>query len=365
MLENFSVQNFKNFPQKITWDLTDIRSYAFNTFAVKDGVLKNGIIYGKNGSGKTNFGLAVFDIVSHLGSTFRGFGHDNYAYAGRPDEPVRFSYGFRFGRQHLLYAYAKNRAGQLLAERLVVDGKEIFRLADGVCTIDPSSFQVDQRTLHALAHNVNHVSVINFLLGSFPVTEDHYLAKLQHFVDSMLWFRCLEDRRFIGLEHAPEDMQVFIIQHHLVGDFQKFLSEVSGQEYQFVEPKEGDRDLFCQVEGRAMPFFVTASTGTHALVLLYYWMQKMRQASFVFIDEFDAFYHYELSFLVCKKLFGFDCQVFMTSHNLSIMTNDLLRPDCYFLLSHNNLVSFSNATQKDLRQGHNLERLYRGGVFGT
>jgi hypothetical protein len=58
----------------------------------------------------------------------------------------------------------------------------------------------------------------------------------------------------------------------------------------------------------------------------------MEKASFVFIDEFDAFYHYELSESVQKRLRRIPgVQIFTTTHNTDLMSNDLLRPDCYFL----------------------------------
>ena len=60
-----------------------------------------------------------------------------------------------------------------------------------------------------------------------------------------------------------------------------------------------------------------------------HWLKKMNEASFVFIDEFDAFYHFKLAFEVCKQLFNLNCQVFTSSHNTYLMTNDLLRPDSH------------------------------------
>ena len=86
-------------------------------------------------------------------------------------------------------------------------------------------------------------------------------------------------------------------------------------------------------------------------------------ASFVFIDEFDAFYHFKLSFDVCDELFKKNCQLFVSSHNTFLMTNDLLRPDCNFVLKDNKITSLCNATDKELREGHNIEKLYRGGAF--
>ena len=89
----------------------------------------------------------------------------------------------------------------------------------------------------------------------------------------------------------------------------------------------------------------------------------IKEASFVFIDEFDAFYHYKLSYEVCKRLFNLDCQVFMSSHNTYLMTNDLLRPDCNFILVNGRIKSLSVCTDKELRFGHNIEKIYRAGVF--
>ena len=67
MLKLFEVENFKNFKDKIIIDFADTREYKFNTQCIKDGMLKNIIIYGKNSVGKTNLGYALFDITTHLG----------------------------------------------------------------------------------------------------------------------------------------------------------------------------------------------------------------------------------------------------------------------------------------------------------
>ena len=90
----------------------------------------------------------------------------------------------------------------------------------------------------------------------------------------------------------------------------------------------------------------------------------MEKASFVFIDEFDAFYHYELSESVQKRLKRMHgVQIFTTTHNTDLMSNDLLRPDCYFLLENNNIKAISELTEKELRQAHNLQKMYKAGAF--
>lgn len=84
----------------------------------------------------------------------------------------------------------------------------------------------------------------------------------------------------------------------------------------------------------------------------------------MFIDEFDAFYHFELAeaiVLILEKMFK--TQVIITSHNTNLLTNKIMRPDCYFIMTKNKLTSLANATTRELREGHNLEKLYMSGEF--
>jgi hypothetical protein len=56
-------------------------------------------------------------------------------------------------------------------------------------------------------------------------------------------------------------------------------------------------------------------------------------------------------------------QTILTSHNTNLLSNRIMRPDCYFILTPDKLVSFANATDRELREGHNLEKLYVSGEF--
>ena len=85
---------------------------------------------------------------------------------------------------------------------------------------------------------------------------------------------------------------------------------------------------------------------------------------FVFIDEFDAFYHFELSINICRTLFHGPHQVFLSSHNTMLLGNDFLRPDCGFYLRNNHIDPLCDCTDRgELRQGHNIEKMYRAGAF--
>ena len=364
MLTKFAVKNYRGFVDRIEWDLSHPSNYTFSLYAVKDNIVKNGIIYGPNGSGKTNIGLALFDIVNHLTQKFKKADYyNNFIFAGTPNALVEFEYSFLFDGQEVEYTYSKMRDGRLVNEALTVDDKQVFERKGKTFVIDDNTFPMDANVKKGLAENANHVSVVNFLLTSYPLVKDNYLIKLRDFVDGMLWFRNLDIREFIGLENNIYRLDEFIIKKGLVDDFQSFLNMVSGQSFTFAKPNVNDKVLLCKYGSEKIPFDMIASTGTHALMLLYFWIQKMNEATFVFIDEFDAFYHFELSYEVCKRLFALDCQVFTSSHNTYLMTNDLLRPDCNFILKDNKIKALCDCTPKELRFAHNIEKIYRGNGF--
>ena len=269
MLIRFAVKNFRGFAKKIEWDLSHPSNYEFNKNAIKDGIIKNGIVYGPNGSGKSNFALALFDIENHLSVKWKKADYySNFVYTGNPNDPVEFEYVFKFDNDLLEYRYSKNSAGLLVAESLTVNHKQVFKRDSSLFEIDDEQFKVDATVKENFKQNVNSVSVISFLTASYPFPQDHYIVKLIMFVNSMLWFKNLDSREFIGLETSSFGLEEFIIQNKYVEDYSQFLAKVSEQEFKFVTPKEGDKILYCEIGGNTTPFLSIASTGTKALELL-------------------------------------------------------------------------------------------------
>ena len=66
MLLKFTVDNYRGFKTPVTIDFTKTHDYKFNQQCIKNGLLNTIIIYGRNGSGKSNLGFALFDIVGLL-----------------------------------------------------------------------------------------------------------------------------------------------------------------------------------------------------------------------------------------------------------------------------------------------------------
>lgn len=365
MLTKFAVTNYRGFKERIELDLSDPNGYTFNDFAIKNGIVKDVMVYGPNGSGKSNLGYAIFDIVNHLTQkNKKAAPYDNFSYAWN-GKPVLFEYGFLFGGVRVEYNYSKNSQGILITEALTADGVVLFDRRERRIYINEDLFSLQQSVKNDLLTQANNVSLISYLRNVFPMTKEDPIYRVFDFVDNMLWFRCLQDRGYIGFEIGTTNLEEYIINNALVKDFSVFVQNVSNQHLVFDRPKSGEKNIYCLIDGNRIPLNLIKSTGTDSLMLLYYWLSKISAASFVFIDEFDAFYHYELAFEVCKRLFAQNIQVVLTTHNTALMTNELLRPDCYFLIDGKQVKPLNKCTSKELRLGHNLEKLYRGNGFAV
>ena len=180
----------------------------------------------------------------------------------------------------------------------------------------------------------------------------------------MLWFRSLDENRYIGYKTKSSDYFDFIFEEDTLREFEQFL-HASGLKDNLIVKTDNDgiKRLYFDTD-TPLPFFKVASSGTKALYTFFYWYKTAKDASLMFIDEFDAFYHYELSESIVSILEKMgNTQVILTSHNTNLLTNRIMRPDCYFILTQDRLTSLANATNRELREGHNLEKLYMSGEF--
>ena len=198
--------------------------------------------------------------------------------------------------------------------------------------------------------------------------ENKVLLDFYNFVDSMLFFRSLNKNMYLGFETGSNGIQEDIIEKGNVSDLERFLIKAGIEcKLKIVKELEQDRIAF-DFNGKYVSFYDIASTGTQALVLFYYWRQRIVQyhkVSFLIIDEFDAFYHHDLSAIIIEELKNSGVQFVLTTHNTSVMTNDLLRPDCYFLMNKESIKSLAKLTVKELREAHNIEKMYKAGSFNV
>ena len=369
MLTKFSVSNFKSFNDEFVFDLSNTKGYNFNKESILDGVVENAIVYGKNGVGKSNLGLAIFDIIDHLTDSEHGdLEYMHYLNALNEQKFASFRYEFLIDSKKVVYTYRKNENRVLVFEQLWIGEKlvaQIDREQGNKALID----LVGAESLNNDIKNLN-LSLLKYIKNNSILAEEDVYNRLFisffKFVEGMLFFRSLDGNAYLGIETGSKDIQEDIIERGNVQDLEEFLNK-AGIECKLKVVKESEKNIIAfDFNGKTISFYRIASQGTRALTLFYFWLQRLKEeekVSFLFIDEFDAFYHHELSRLIVEELKKLNIQFLLTTHNTSIMTNDLLRPDCYFIMNKGDIRSLSKSTDKELREAHNLEKMYKAGSF--
>lgn len=366
MLKRFRVENFKGFKDKLTFDIGSPSNYSFHSEIIENGCVTKGIVYGINSCGKSNLGLALFDIIIHLTEKQKLVqGYDFYLNMSGRKSFAEFEYVFNFDNHEVIYKYKKTDVNTLLEESLSIDGKEVIYYdsakREGFTLLEGSD------TLNASIKGESPISRVKYVNSNSILadnTENQVFKKFIDFVDRMLLFYSLDSRGYEGFMSGSEGIAEGIVNSGKVKDFQEFLKENDIVYDLYACEVDGKKAIYCHFDNQDANFFTIASTGTRSLALFYYWYIKMEKASFVFIDEFDAFYHFELSEGIEKRLREIaGVQIFTTTHNTDLMSNDLLRPDCYFILKDNNIKAIPELTEKELRQAHNLQKMYKAGAF--
>jgi AAA15 family ATPase/GTPase len=369
MLSKFEVRNFKNFENTFSFDLSKTKMYEFNNECVIDGIVNKALIYGHNGTGKSNLGFAIFDLISHLTDKHvPKHAYKNYLYAGNSEDIAVFYFEFKFDEDTIIYEYGKSDIETLIYETLTINDKKFAHIDRRKSNIAEISFEGTEGLENDLEDSV--ISVISYI-DKYSIIknkeEKRIFKSFLKFINGMLFFRSLEKNNYIGLEQGSKGLGNYIIENKLIEDFESFLKKAGIKcKLSVIVDQDEARTLAFDFGNRKVPFHEIASMGTRSLTLFYYWLQRLKEnstVSFVFIDEFDAFYHHSLAKIIVKMLRDINAQTIITTHNTSIMSNDILRPDCYFLMGNKKIKSLSSGTDKDIRSAHNIEKMYKAGAF--
>lgn len=367
MLRRFEVENFKCFENNFVLDLT-AREYGFNKNIVVDGIVNKAIVYGKNGIGKSSLGIALFDIVGHLTDKERmqTIYLVPYLNFDSNKQYATFKYVFQFDEDIVVYEYAKRDPNNLIYEKLIINNEVV---------IDYNFFDSNVRILNKSIvgeMNIelvdNKLSILKYIYRNTPTNTCVPLTKMMQFVDNMLWYRGLsEGNRYCGFSVGISSLVERLYESGKVKDFEQFLKDNDlDYKLKFINVN-GMHELYAIYdEGKNMaPFVSVASTGTMALFLFYIWsISAFEKISFLFIDEFDAFFHYEAAENIVLKLNkARSFQTILTSHNTYLMQNRLTRPDCCYIMTKGKITNLFDSTDKEIREAHNLEKMYINGVF--
>lgn len=366
MLKRFEVQGYKGFKDKLVFDLT-ARDYEFNHNIIVNGIVNKAIVYGKNGTGKSCLGIALFDIIIHLTDKEKPQNKYlvNYINLETAENAATFKYVFQFNDDEVEYEYQKRDAFNLIYEKLTVNNKLIlfFNFFDKTNNfIEPSligNLNIDLTD--------NKLSVVKFIYRNTPTNVDSPITKTIEFCENMLWYRSLSDgNTYAGFTNGASGLVDILYESGKVREFEDFLHENDIPYKLELTTNNGKHELSVIFEnGNKAPFGSIASTGTNALFLFFAWsISAFDKISLLFIDEFDAFFHFESAETIVKLLNkAKSYQTILTTHNTYLMQNGLTRPDCCYIVSNNKISSLFNCTSKEIREAHNLEKMYINGAF--
>lgn len=370
MLTKFSITNFKGFNKEFIFNLNDSRGYSFNNECIKNSIINNAVVYGKNGVGKSNLGLAIFDIIGNL--TDKNINEDEYRFYLNGNNNLnvaKFNYEFLINGSIVVYEYEKKDFKTIIKESLSIDNIKYASIDKKVSEFAKVEFKGTESLKKEITNN--NLSLLKYIKNNSLLDENEVntiLLEFYKFVDKMLLFTSLENKKYIGLEVGSISVQQDVIDKENTTNLQIFLNK-AGIECELEVVEEFDNNILTFKFGdKNIPFANIASQGTKSLAIFYFWLQRLKKesvVSFLFIDEFDAFYHHELSEIIIEELKNTGVQFILTTHNTSLMNNDLLRPDCYFIMNSSNIVSLPNATKKELREAHNLEKMYKANSFNV
>ena len=361
MLKKFTVSNYKNFKDEISLDFSKIGEYSFNA-----DCLSMRLIYGRNATGKTNFGRALLDIKILLYGMFRNDENSVLINADSQDT-AKFIYEFQFGSDEVIYKYSRFANTELCDEELYINGEAIFKCDfknskfdfKGLSIISAETVNTNRYLKKDEMDNEYVLPFLRWLINNTAFSDDSVLIRLSKYVRKMDMITVGHDLLYSN-RNFLENLKNPVYLHN----FEDFLN-VMGIECKLVlqELPDGQAELYFS-QNKLVPFYSTASSGTLALTSLY--QKIVSNCSLIYIDDFAAFYHYEMA----EKLISFfktkypKCQLIMTSHNTNLMTNKIMRPDCLFILSsRGTLTALCDATERELREGHNLEKMYISGEF--
>lgn len=252
MLKKFSVENFKGFKEKITLDIGSPNNYNFNSELIEKGCVTKGIIYGINSCGKSNLGLAIFDLITHLTEKEKLLrSYDFYLNMSGRKSFAEFEYIFVFDSHEVIYHYCKTDVNTLKMESLFIDGKEViyydFLSRDGFTLLEGSD------TLNASIKNESPISRVKYVNNNSILTdteENQVFKKFINFVDHMLLFYSLDSRGYEGFMNGSESIAEGIVNSGKVKDFENFLRE-NGIEYNLYDCEvDGKKAIYCHFDNK-------------------------------------------------------------------------------------------------------------------
>ena len=361
MLTSFEAENYRSI-RRIRLDFTNVKNYRFNTECLKGDILDKIVIMGGNGVGKTNFAWAILDIAStlHGGGNIGHMNEGSFLNCYAEGGETSFAYTFNFNGSSVKYRYSKSSPTRLTREEMRVDRRTVFEAdnVNGECILDPR-YSIDVTC-------DGSVPVLRQLSEGMCLGGDDPVQRLLEFSSQMLYFKSAGQwcDHHIGLSKGEPDMEKYLTESGSVDSLRSFLSEITDVSYDMTAE---DGRVYMMKNGRRFPLIDTASRGTLMLIRLFCWYSQTKdEGSLMVFDDFDCMFHYETAEKALRLIVsGTKAQCIFITHHGRLFSNEIMRPDCCFIMTEDSLDPISSLTDIRLRKGHNIEKLLKDGEFSN
>ena len=331
MLSKFTVQGFRNFIEETTIDFSS------------SGDNSKYLLYGKNASGKSNLGEAIFDIFYTLVGEYPEKLHSR----------AKFIYEFKDRDKIIRYSYA--RTDTILQESLAVNNQVLFDYNHHTRSfiVPPTeSLSISEFVVDTFMQSHKPIAFLRFLVHNTGLPAISPVWNIYDFAENMQLVKG-------ALPHAD----IYALTKNLSSVYllNKWLAEFGIT--QTVTLRAGE--LFIRtVLGEFLPFEKAASSGTQSLIQLYLQLEALGQGSFVYLDEFDAFYHFSLAEKVVEKYTTeYTVQMLFATHNTNLLGSSFIPVEACFNISEKGISNFPQLTNRKLVPGLNIQRLFKAGEF--
>lgn len=209
----------------------------------------------------------------------------------------------------------------------------------------------------------NGQSIILDMSKNHAFKSDSPIGIILNFANNSLYYMAMWKKdTHIGMIENNDNIEEYIIRNGIVEDLNRFLNEICDVD---ITLAAREKNLVVVKEKGELPFSTSVSRGTHIMCRMYTWLRRCKDRdALMFFDDFDDMFHYRTAEKAIRALISqVKAQCIFVTHNTGLASNDFLRPDCCFIMDEGHLSSFSSLTDKDIRRGHNLEKMLREGEF--
>lgn len=366
MLKSVKFKNFKMFKNETFIDLVTTKSEILKQYNVNDGILRGGLIFGSNGSGKTTALHSISILLDMMFKEFKFPGY-NICFFSKKD-CASFEYNFIIDGTDIIYKFSVNKESEICEEKLIVDHNLILnRVSDKATTtlIENNDLPkvVDKKILY--------LRTLKFNVGfdNFPII-NKWIKYLENsiYIDNISYKQIAFNQETLNetnlvyfLDKYGEDeinnyFNYFSIPYRIKYETQEML----GQRYVSIKFKNLVTD--CDV-----PIQLESYGNRLLLALLPNLLSIKKNGGMLLVDEFGGGMHNKLNELIVNYLFKHtkNTQIFMVTHETNLLKTSIIRPDQVFIVDFDKEGSFiSKASEQSPRESQNLEKMYLAGVFG-